>query len=150
MPEITICVGNYGYYDEGKLHDTWLDLPKKRSEINTFLRTHQLRDRFHEEIYISDYDGIPFGFSYGTIFSEYTSLDDLNLLAATMQLYPNETKIVEEALSTGCDAPDSVIRLINWILQADNVPYYAYDIPDHMSSASAEEKLGYTLAQDTS
>ena len=149
MSEITVCVGNYGYYAEGYLHDAWIDLPKKQSEIQAFLVDHRLYDRYHEETYISDYDGIPFGFSYGNLFSEYTPLESLNLLAAIMQLYPHETETVTAALSCGSDTPETICGLINWILQADDIPYYSYDVPAYFENSTPAEKLGYTYAQYT-
>lgn len=82
--QISVCVGNYGYYAEGELRDQWITLPKEPGEIDGFLRRNSLVDEAHEETYISDYDGIPLGMSYGGAFSEYTSLEDLNLLAHAM------------------------------------------------------------------
>lgn len=148
---ITVCIGNYGYYNEGELHDAWITLPKTDEEIRRFLAEHRLQDPMHEEIYISDYDGIPFGLDYGGIFSEYTSLDDLNLLAKQMQLNPDAVERVEAALGCGCDEPTSIISLMNWIEQADEVPYYSYsfDGMENCRSISAEEKYGYTKAERT-
>lgn len=58
---LNVCIGNYGYYNEGSLHDAWITLPKTEAEIRDFLHLNQLQDSQHEEIYISDYDGIPSG-----------------------------------------------------------------------------------------
>lgn len=58
---IDVCIGNYGYYNEGELRDAWISLPKTSKEIGDFLSAHGLQDPEHEEIYISDYDGVPFG-----------------------------------------------------------------------------------------
>lgn len=55
-----VCVGNYGYYNEGELHDTWMRLPMDPDKIEPWLRSHGLFDEEHEEIYISDYDALPF------------------------------------------------------------------------------------------
>lgn len=112
---ITVCIGNYGYYNEGELRDKWITLPKTDVEIQQFLTDNGLQDAQHEEIYISDYDGIPFGFEYGTIFSEYTHLDDLNLLAKQMELRPDAVERVQEVLDTGCDAPENIIELMNLV-----------------------------------
>lgn len=147
---ITVCIGNYGYYNEGELRDRWITLPKSDEEIRRFLEENGLQDETHEEIYISDYDGIPFGLSYGGIFSEYTSLYDLNLLAKHMAIRPEASKRVEEALGTGgINAPDSVIGLMNWIEQSDEIPYYPYSFKgmEHHSEMSSEEKLGRTIAE---
>ena len=80
---ISVCIGNYGYYNEGELHDAWIELPKEPAEIKAFLEEHRLYDELHEEIYISDYDGTPFGCT--AAFVEWTSLDELNLLASQME-----------------------------------------------------------------
>lgn len=76
---LSVCIGNYGYYNEGYLHDTWITLPKTEAEIRDFLHLNHLQDPLHEEIYISDYDGIPFGATQ--LFTEFCQLEDLNLLA---------------------------------------------------------------------
>ena len=47
-----VCVGNYGYYNEGELHDTWMRLPMDPDKIEPWLRSHGLFDEEHEEIYI--------------------------------------------------------------------------------------------------
>lgn len=55
-----VCVGNWGYYSEGELRDTWMHLPIDPDKIEPWLRSHGLVDAEHEETYISDYDGLPF------------------------------------------------------------------------------------------
>ena len=70
---LNVCIGNYGYYNEGSLHDAWITLPKTEAEIRDFLHLNQLQDSQHEEIYISDYDGIPF---YRSPASAWTSFTD--------------------------------------------------------------------------
>lgn len=37
-----VCVGNYGYYNEGELHDTWMRLPMDPDKIEPWLRSHDL------------------------------------------------------------------------------------------------------------
>lgn len=124
---IDVCIGNYGYYNEGELRDAWISLPKTSKEIGDFLSAHGLQDPEHEEIYISDYDGVPFGLR--GLFDEYTHLDDLNMLARQMEAHPGAVETVKGALGCGIDHPESVIGLMNWIEQADEIPYYAYDYP---------------------
>lgn len=46
-----VCVGNYGYYNEGELHDTWMRLPMDPDKIEPWLRSHDLFDEEHEEIW---------------------------------------------------------------------------------------------------
>lgn len=72
---LNVCIGNYGYYNEGSLHDAWITLPKTEAEIRDFLHLNQLQDSQHEEIYISDYDGIPFGTRL--LFNEFCHLHDV-------------------------------------------------------------------------
>ena len=74
------CVGNYGYYNEGELHDTWMRLPMDPDKIEPWLRSHGLFDEEHEEIYISDYDALPF--RCPEVFDEYAHLDELMNLVA--------------------------------------------------------------------
>ena len=50
---IDVCVGNWGYYSEGELRDTWMHLPMNPDEIEPWLRGHGLVDEEHEETYIS-------------------------------------------------------------------------------------------------
>lgn len=69
---LNVCIGNYGYYNEGSLHDAWITLPKTEAEIRDFLHLNQLQDSQHEEIYISDYDGIPFGTRL--LFNEFSTM----------------------------------------------------------------------------
>lgn len=47
---LNVCIGNYGYYNEGSLHDAWITLPKTEAEIRDFLHLNQLQDSQHEEI----------------------------------------------------------------------------------------------------
>lgn len=105
------------------------------------------------------YDGIPFGFNYGTIFSEYTHLDDLNLLAKQMELRPDAVERVQEVLDTGCDAPENIIELMNLVEQADEIPFYSYEYSymfnkdswgqTCLERMSNEENYGYTLLEGT-
>lgn len=81
------CVGNYGYYNEGELHDTWMRLPMDPDKIEPWLRSHGLFDEEHEEIYISDYDALPF--RCPEVFDEYAHLDELNVLAMQLTLLPD-------------------------------------------------------------
>lgn len=77
---LDVCVGNYGYYNEGELHDTWMRLPMDPDKIEPWLRSHGLFDEEHEEIYISDYDALPF--RCPEVFDEYAHLDELMNLVA--------------------------------------------------------------------
>lgn len=147
--KISVCVGNYGYYNEGELRDRWITLPRTDEEIRQFLQTNGLQDPLHEEIYISDYDGYPFGLSCGDVFNQYTSLDGLNLLAKQLELHPHAAEQVQAALDSGADAPGSLLGLMNWIEQADAIPYHKYDFKgiEYCKDRSPEEKFGRSMAE---
>ena len=142
---IEVCIGNYGYYNEGELHDAWIELPKTDEEIRDFLKENRLYDAMHEEIYISDYDGVPFGLS--GLFGEMTSLDDLNLLAKVMEEMPDAAETVQQAIDCGIDSPDSVLGLMNWIVQADEIHFYGYSVDSGLFT-DLDECYGYSLIED--
>lgn len=152
---IKVCIGNYGYYNEGELRDKWIELPKTEEEIDRFLADNGLYDANHEEIYISDYDGYPFGLNSSSLFSEHTHLEDLNLLAMQIQNDPDAAERLSAVLDCGYDLPDSIVGLMNWLEQADDIPYFPYDYSfagavnelgfPVGSSMSPEEKLGWTV-----
>ena len=67
-----------------------------------------------------------------------------------MAIRPDAAERVEEALGTGgIDAPDSVIGLMNWIEQSDEIPYYpcSFKGMENHSGMSPDEKLGRTIAE---
>lgn len=157
MEKIRVCIGNYGYYAEGELRDRWLELPlEDDAAIGRWLADNGLADAAHEGIYISDWDGDPFGLA-GAL-GEHASLADLNLLAKQMEAFPEDASRVAAALETGgADEPDGILGLMNWIAQADEVPYYGYDYA-HMGALdewghpwdehiSNEEKMGWTALE---
>lgn len=146
MATITVCIGNYGYYNEGELHDTWIDLPIPKEDIYPWLKKHRLYDRFHEEIYISDYDGIPLGCSYGDIFCEYTPLGAINHLAKLMELFPDNAEVLEKFITISGEEPENILCLCNWLLQADDLPIFSYCLPDYCDNDSPETKFGEYLA----
>lgn len=163
--EIEICVGNYGSYNAGFLVDEWIGLPLAEDELDRRLagirrRAEECvnggRDRRRcdwwetcEEMYVSDYDGVPFGM--GDLFGECSDIRELNVLAWMMSDSPDACEKVAGAASCGIDGPDSILELCNWIEQADELPCYSYDLPYDWSEGvvaamSAEEKFGYMVA----
>ena len=121
---LSVCIGNYGYYNEGELHYTWITLPKMESEIRDFLHLNRLQDPLHEEIYISDYDGVPFGTRL--LFNEFCHLEDLNLLAKQLvTANPADLEKVGAWIQAN-DTPESLVGLMNLIEQADDIPFYSW------------------------
>ena len=153
MSEIKVCIGCYASYNAGYLIDRWVHLPMPDDELDAILKD-MGREAQHlagdlcpaEEFYVSDYDGIPFGMSYGNVFGEYTSLHALNVLARLMELYPRECEVVEAAIDTGCDCPSSVLELMNWVVQADDIPYYSYDAPSWCTKPEEKYAASYVLS----
>lgn len=154
---ITVCVGNWGYHSEGYLHDARITLPKTEQEIKDFLEVNRLSDAQHEEIYISDYDEVPFGLD--SLFTEYTHLDDLNLLAKQVSMaYPSDLEKVEAYVQAE-DAPSSVLELMNLIEQVDGIAMfdYCYDGMDavdqwgdsYIHRASNSKNFGHTTPLPT-
>ena len=149
------CIGNYGYYNEGELHDTWITLPKTEAEIRDFLHLNHLQDPLHEEIYISDYDGVPFGATQ--LFTEFCHLEDLNLLAKQfVTVSPGDLEKVGAWIQAN-DTPESLVELMNLIEQADEIPFYswgydgAYDKDEFGSmiytTMSPEKNYGYEMVE---
>ncbi len=139
---IDICVGNYGEYASGRLIDRWASLPMADDDLEEFIRSMQVNG--HEELYVSDYDGIPFGLE--RVFTEYADIRELNILARVMEsARPWELDTVEEAIGCGVDAPSTVLELCNLIIQADEIPYCPYT----HTGRSAHESLGMTVADES-
>lgn len=120
-----VCVGNYGYYNEGELHDTWMRLPMDPDKIEPWLRSHGLFDEEHEEIYISDYDALPF--RCPEVFDEYAHLDELNVLAMQLALLPDGAlEHIDAAVEYG-ESLNHLDELMNLVAQADDLPVYDYE-----------------------
>lgn len=155
MGEIVVCIGNWGAYANGYLIDRWAELPMEPGDLARLLSDMQAENAdlgAGEEFYISDYDGTPFGIGYSSRgpFSEDAPIEHLNLLAKLMELHPGACKVVEAALDTGCDCPDDVLGLANWILQADDIPLYSYGLDqDAVHATTPAEKMGLSWAIDS-
>ena len=122
---LDVCVGNYGYYNEGELHDTWMRLPMDPDKIEPWLRSHGLFDEEHEEIYISDYDALPF--RCPEVFDEYAHLDELNVLAMQLALLPDGAlEHIDAAVEYG-ESLNHLDELMNLVAQADDLPVYDYE-----------------------
>lgn len=120
-----VCVGNWGYYNEGELRDAWISLPVSDKELQDFLVENGLYDKDHEETYISDYDGYPFGLD--NLFHETTRLEDLNLLAKQMELYPDAVDKLEHISGWVGEQVSSITGLMNLIAQEDEIYCDMYD-----------------------
>lgn len=148
-----VCVGNYGYYNEGELHDTWMRLPMDPDKIEPWLRSHGLFDEEHEEIYISDYDALPF--RCPEVFDEYAHLDELNVLAMQLALLPDGAlEHIDAAVEYG-ESLNHLDELMNLVAQADDLPVYDYEYDEMhvedqwhetcLERSTPEENYAYTV-----
>ena len=122
---LKVCIGNYGYYNEGQLRDKWITLPMGNAELDAFLRENGLWDPMHEEIYISDYDGFPFGLK--SLFGECTPLSELNVLAAQLRDLDMDDYERLDCFLDAVDVPESMLELMNIVEDAKNLPVHKYD-----------------------
>lgn len=151
-----VCVGNYGYYNEGELHDTWMRLPMDPDKIEPWLRSHDLFDEEHEEIYISDYDALPF--RCPEVFDEYAHLDELNVLAMQLALLPDGAlEHIDAAVEYG-EPLNHLDELMNLVAQADDLPVYDYEYDEMhvedqwhetcLERSTPEENYAYTVLEE--
>lgn len=150
---LNVWIGNLGKYNEGELVGEWLKLPVSKQELDTFLRekvglqlTQAEVDKAleeegvcYEEYMINDYEtDLPIKIS------EYENLDNLNLLA-TIAENVNDM----DAINAYVDSQGEMTleELVNLMEQEDDIAYFRFS--NDSSSMSAEEKMGYEMADAT-
>lgn len=150
---LNVWIGNLGKYNEGELVGEWLKLPVSKQELDTFLRekvglqlTQAEVDKAleeegvcYEEYMINDYEtDLPIKIS------EYENLDNLNLLA-TIAENVNDM----DAINAYVDSQGEMTleELANLMEQEDDIAYFRFS--NDSSSMSAEEKMGYEMADAT-
>lgn len=150
---LNVWIGNLGKYKEGELVGEWLKLPVSKQELDTFLRekvglqlTQEEVDTAlekdgvcYEEYMINDYEtDLPIKIS------EYENLDNLNLLA-TIAENVNDM----DAINAYVDSQGEMTleELANLMEQEDDIAYFRFS--NDSSSMSAEEKMGYEMADAT-
>lgn len=150
---LNVWIGNLGKYNEGELVGEWLKLPVSKQELDTFLRekvglqlTQAEVDKAleeegvcYEEYMINDYEtDLPIKIS------EYENLDNLNLIA-TIAENVNDM----DAINAYVDSQGEMTleELANLMEQEDDIAYFRFS--NDSSSMSAEEKMGYEMADAT-
>ena len=150
---LNVWIGNLGKYNEGELVGEWLKLPVSKQELDTFVRekvglqlTQAEVDKAleeegvcYEEYMINDYEtDLPIKIS------EYENLDNLNLLA-TIAENVNDM----DAINAYVDSQGEMTleELANLMEQEDDIAYFRFS--NDSSSMSAEEKMGYEMADAT-
>ena len=150
---LNVWIGNLGKYNEGELVGEWLKLPVSKQELDTFLRekvglqltqaevdkTLEEEGVCYEEYMINDYEtDLPIKIS------EYENLENLNLLA-TIAENVNDM----DAINAYVDSQGEMTleELANLMEQEDDIAYFRFS--NDSSSMSAEEKMGYEMADAT-
>lgn len=163
---ISVYVANLGKYVEGWDVGDWITLPVPQAELDRFLRDAvgleldpetafekgMRGEPVYEEYEIHDYDFDKGLAAIGYRPGPYTNLDDLNILAATLEnLSEYELEALRLCFEQDCSL-DEPLELANLALQADEIPYFAYSIQGtgNAVSLSAESKIGYTLLEGSS
>ena len=138
---LKVCVGNWGYLSEGYPRTAWITLPKTDEEIQNFLTDNGLLDVEHEEIYIADYEDIPF--ECNKLFNDYTKLEDLNLFAKECSLL-DEMDLDSIAAYLSNNVPDNFTGLLNVVYQATeyNLPFRPLDY----HHGTPLQNFGWTMA----
>ena len=150
---LNVWIGNLGKYNEGELVGEWLKLPVSKQELDTFLRekvglqlTQAEVDKAleeegvcYEEYMINDYEtDLPIKIS------EYENLDNLNLLA-TIAENVNDMDAINAYVDNQGEM--TLEELANLMEQEDDIAYFRFS--NDSSSMSAEEKMGYEMADAT-
>lgn len=150
MGTMKICVGNWGSYNAGYVIDRWVDLPMPPAELDALLsdmrkEAEALTGELCEEFYVSDFDGIPLGMRYGGVFSEYSDIGQLNVIAKMTEDDSWAADKVESVIDCGIDEPDMLLELANWLEDSDELPCYSYGLPEtpFYEACDPEEKFGY-------
>lgn len=110
-------------------------------------------DEEHEEIYISDYDALPF--RCPEVFDEYAHLDELNVLAMQLALLPDGAlEHIDAAVEYG-EPLNHLDELMNLVAQADDLPVYDYEYDEMhvedqwhetcLERSTPEENYAYTV-----
>ena len=77
---INVYITNLGKYNEGDLIGKWLELPATDEEIENVLKEIGIDGVLYEEYFFTDWEAID-----GIEISEYSSLKELNEIAATLE-----------------------------------------------------------------
>lgn len=102
---ISVYITNLGKYNEGYLIGKWLKLPATDEEIKNVLKEIGIDGAFYEEYFFTDWECIE-----GIEINEYSSLDELNEIAETLEnLSEDEIKICECLMKNeGCSLDEAI------------------------------------------
>lgn len=135
---ISAFITNLGKYNEGELVGKWHSFPTSPEEIQQTLKEIGIGGRY-EEFFITDYDTDIKGVY--DLLGEYTSLDELNYLAAKMEEMSDwEAEQFEAAVELG-DHSSDIAGLINLTENLDNF--------DYLQGVNDDSDLGYYWIEDS-
>lgn len=101
---IRVFITNLGKYNEGMLIGEWVNFPASDEELEAVFECIGINE-YYEEYFITDYecdiDGVEIG--------EYTSLDEVNEMAETLDdIDEYDIEIIEALLSEGYSLEDAI------------------------------------------
>lgn len=139
-------VGNLHAYTEGKTEGRWIDFPQSKENLQKAIN--DISKNGAHEIFIADYDFRDDCTYLNNIFSEYSSISELNVIA---KLIGSEQHPAVEAYLSQDDGV-SLKQLANLYMQESEIPYHTFsfkgsDNPDVMKRLSDEGKIGYELVE---
>lgn len=139
-------VGNLHAYTEGKTEGRWIDFPQSKENLQKAIN--DISKNGAHEIFIADYDFRDDCTYLNNIFSEYSSISKLNVIA---KLIGSEQHPAVEAYLSQDDGV-SLKQLANLYMQESEIPYHTFsfegsDNPDVMKQLSDEGKIGYELVE---
>ncbi|WP_324249412.1 antirestriction protein ArdA [Bifidobacterium adolescentis] len=154
--DLRVYVGNIGRYNEGSLVGGWATLPMGRDDLDAFLRDRVGIDgERYEEYRIDDFD-LPDWLPAGPgerVVDERTSLEDLNVMAGVLSTLDEDDAAkariwIEEGMSPAGRL--SPLVFANVALQADDIPFYAYEAGTRFDPgvSSNEEAFALTVAEN--
>lgn len=143
-----VWIGNYGWYNEGYLVGSWLELPFDPPKLDSFLKEQCGVDAIHEEYGIFDTDlGGPMG-ELGIDVGEFANLEDLNMLAElAVSAADRDITAVRAYMEARATTGDTPLEYANALLQADDIPFYEWTDSGEGYS-SPEERYAYQYIEE--
>lgn len=112
---LKIYLTNLGKYNEGHLIGEWVSLPCSDEELEAVKERIGI-NKYYEEYFITDYETDISGITI----NEYSSIDDLNELAETLEeLDDSDREVIEAMLSEGYTLADAIDKKDDCIIWND-------------------------------
>ncbi|OZG59907.1 antirestriction protein [Bifidobacterium lemurum] len=144
---ISVYVANLGKYNEGELKGGWITLPVEPDDLDRFLsETVGVGAAGYEEYAIHDWEGDGLVALSGMKIDEHVDLNDLNVAAAILKEQGADVAAMLDHAAEQANA-SGPLAYASLALQADDIPFSAYDAPEGVLYASLEEKFAYSCAE---